>query len=45
MTQLLAKTYFSLLRALKSNKKELALILLYCLGQETWLGDSWNLCT
>ena len=35
----LAKIYFSLIRVLKSKKKKLALTLLYCLGQETWLDD------
>ena len=30
-------------RVLKSKKKRLALTFLYCLGQETWLNDSWKL--
>ena len=28
---------------LKSKKKKMALTLFYCLGQETWLGDSGTL--
>ena len=34
--------FFSLIRVLKSKKKKLALILFYCLGQKTWLDDSWK---
>ena len=43
MTHVLAKIYFSLIRVLKSKRKKLALTLFYCLGQETWLDDSWKL--
>ena len=43
MTHFLAKTYFSLIRVLKSKIKKLTLTFLYCLGQETWLDISWNL--
>ena len=38
-----AKIYFSLIRALINKKKKLALILFYCLGQETRVIDSWKL--
>ena len=38
-----AKIYFPLIRVLKSKKKKLALALFYCLGQETWLDESWKL--
>ena len=43
MTNFLPKIYFSLIRVLKSKKKKLALTLLYCLGQETLLDNSWKL--
>ena len=36
------KIYFSFIRVLISKKKKLALTSLYCLGQETWLDDSWK---
>ena len=41
-------TYLKLVRknkqwVLKSKKKQLAVTLFYCLGQETWLDDSWKL--
>ena len=39
----LAKIHFSLIRVLKRKKKKLALTFLYCLGQETWLDNSWKL--
>ena len=42
MTYFLAIIYFSLIGVLKSKKKKQALIFLYCLGQETWLDDSWK---
>ena len=32
--------YFSLIKVLKSNKKNLALTFLYCVGQEARLDDS-----
>ena len=35
MTHFLAKIYFSLMRVLKCEKKELALTFLYSVGQET----------
>ena len=37
------KNYFFLIRVPKSKKKKLVLTLFYCLGQETWLDDSWKL--
>ena len=42
MTHFLAKIYFSLVRVIINKKKELALTFCYCLGQETWLDDSWK---
>ena len=37
------KIYFSVIRVLKSKEKKLALTLFCCLGQITWLDDSWKL--
>ena len=37
------KIHFSLVRVLKNKKKKLALTLIYCHGQETWLDDSQKL--
>ena len=39
----LVRIYFSLITVLKSKKKKLTLTFHYCLGQETWLDDSWKL--
>ena len=43
LTYFLAKIYLFFIIILKSKKKKLALAFLYCLGQETWLHDSWKL--
>ena len=37
-----AKIYFSFIRVLKNKIKKLPQTLFYCLGQETWLDDSWK---
>ena len=40
------KIYLSLIKDLKNKKKKLTLTSFYCLGQETWLDESWRLiCT
>ena len=43
MAHFLVKIYFSLIRVLKNKKNKLALAFLYCLGQETWFDNSWEL--
>ena len=44
MTHFLVKTYFSLIRVLKSKKKKLAVTFLYCLGQEKLFDDQSRFC-